>query len=664
MKFYDRLKFIAATATSAATITPSAAVPYFRTLVQAIADGAFAVGDTGLCFTTVDETGVKETSLYKLDGTTSAPILMRTEVQSSTAGGTTAATFAGSVLTVTNGMSSKQASTLVTAKADTTTNVIEIFDRDGYGMFVSSPNAPVNNDGRRNGVVWYQASVVGGAVLQYVKIAGVYQTVANPSVAIANPVAPVITSAPAVVGTPIVGVPLSITAGSFTGATSVVRSIFVAGTLVSGSAVSATYTPVAADQGKIFTVDEAATNSTGTTHNISANSAACAAALRNIVDRVYINQMKRTVASMGGSSTHTFVSATNLVEVDFWNGYVNGYANSGATYLDTGSGGPAAFSCQMQVGSTFYPLLAADGTLVANAADNARVTMTAKLPVTLAAGQAVKFHSYMKALGSGGCVSAGTATGMPNSGSTTTVSNPTLDICRQGTVTDATATGAWSNNGTDITGDRIGPVAIRGISTRPSVLILGTSIDHGEGGYQSSVYNSGLICAQLAAGNIGFTDAGIRADALYRFFVANANPVRVAMGNHPGITTIYIGGSVNDITASKSSNTIWGYMQQVAALFPGKNIVVGTLTPISYLQSDQSQTPTAFKGSWIDLNNKIRNNTFGWKVIDFATLLCPDGQPDACIWRDWSLTVDGTHPNNAGYDYVRASGIVDVTKFL
>jgi hypothetical protein len=65
MKFADRLK-ITATGTSAATITFGAAVPGFRTLAQAIADGAYVVGDMGVPFTVDDGAGNKETSLFTI----------------------------------------------------------------------------------------------------------------------------------------------------------------------------------------------------------------------------------------------------------------------------------------------------------------------------------------------------------------------------------------------------------------------------------------------------------------------------------------------------------------------------------------------------------------------------------------------------------------------
>jgi len=150
MKFAERLKFTA-TGTSAATITLSAAVAGFRTLAQAIADGgndpsAIKVGDTGVPFTIDDGAGNKETSLFTV---TSATMLTRTSVLSSSAGGTTAATFTGATLSVFNSMPASFATKL------------PAFETDIAGAvpgFVLSTAAPSNSDGRPNGTIYIQVS--------------------------------------------------------------------------------------------------------------------------------------------------------------------------------------------------------------------------------------------------------------------------------------------------------------------------------------------------------------------------------------------------------------------------------------------------------------------------------------------------------------------------
>lgn len=127
MKCADRLKFTAI-GTSAATITLSAAVAGFRTLAQAIADGALAVGDTGVPFSIDDGAGNCETSLFTV---TSATVLTRNTVLSSSAGGKAPATFSGSTLTVFNSIPADFASKLIVAILDVSGNTIGIQDPKG-----------------------------------------------------------------------------------------------------------------------------------------------------------------------------------------------------------------------------------------------------------------------------------------------------------------------------------------------------------------------------------------------------------------------------------------------------------------------------------------------------------------------------------------------------
>ena len=160
MKFAERLKFIA-TGTSAATITLSAAVAGFRTLAQAIADGVLAVGDTGVPFTIDDGAGNKETSLFTI---TSATVLTRTSVLSSSAGGTTAATFTGATLSAFSSMPASFASKLPAVEVDGPTP-----------NFVMATAAPNNADGRPNNTVYFQTVLSNGVIAMFMKIGGVYQ---------------------------------------------------------------------------------------------------------------------------------------------------------------------------------------------------------------------------------------------------------------------------------------------------------------------------------------------------------------------------------------------------------------------------------------------------------------------------------------------------------
>lgn len=112
MKFVDRLKFNA-TGANSSSITVSGAVAGFRTLAQAITDGELVIGDQGVPFAVEDSSGNKETSLFTI---TSATVLTRSAILSSSAGGKNAAIFTGP-LTVFNTMPAAFASKLPDAPA-------------------------------------------------------------------------------------------------------------------------------------------------------------------------------------------------------------------------------------------------------------------------------------------------------------------------------------------------------------------------------------------------------------------------------------------------------------------------------------------------------------------------------------------------------------------
>jgi len=130
MKFAERLKFTA-TGTSAATITLSAAVAGFRTLAQAITDGALKLGDTGVPFSIDDGAGNYETSLFTVTSTTA---LTRTSVLSSSAGGATPAAFTGANLSVVNSMPADFGSKLISAILDASGNTVGIQDPKGNAI--------------------------------------------------------------------------------------------------------------------------------------------------------------------------------------------------------------------------------------------------------------------------------------------------------------------------------------------------------------------------------------------------------------------------------------------------------------------------------------------------------------------------------------------------
>jgi lysophospholipase L1-like esterase len=381
-------------------------------------------------------------------------------------------------------------------------------------------------------------------------------------------------------------------------------------------------------------------------------------ALRAVSNRVYINQVRSATAKLiGGYRTHTTGEAVSGLVVKFANWFVSGYNTSGTpTYLETGSGGPAEFTCQIEYPpGTFTPVLFS-GNLIGTAADGEDVVGTAN--VTIPENTEYKIHSFQKQTGAGTMVHAGTG----GSASVPTVTSTAVKDYTRGSagLTDQTATGNWATaGGNDLTGNGYGPYIVSALTLRKSVMIIGTSIDFGTGGTQDTVYNSGMVAQPLADMGIGFVNAGVGSDSIRRVLESGAK--RIAIGNSPEITTVYIGGPVNDVTSTqpvRDENVIFADLVTLAGMFPGKEIVVGTMTPLA--TAADGQTPKVTVSKWANLNNMIRGGaaTYGWKIIDIAEAMSRPGERELCKWGATDISTDGTHPNNAGYARIRSSGIV------
>lgn len=249
--------------TSNVTVTPSdssgggAFTPTSRTLTTASPSATFTY--------TPGSTGAKSIGISN-DGGLSNPAAITCTVSGVQATAVTAPTIAGTPmvgtpLSITAGTFSGG------NPAPTVTRAIYA---NGTQVSASSSYTPVSADIGKTFAVTDTATNSAGATAN---------PSANSAACIAALAAATVASQPAIVGTPQVATALVITAGTFSGANpaaTLTRVIYAGGTQVS---TSATYTPVTADIGKVFTVDDIATNSVGATHSMSGNSAACVAAM-------------------------------------------------------------------------------------------------------------------------------------------------------------------------------------------------------------------------------------------------------------------------------------------------------------------------------------------------------------------------------------------------
>lgn len=165
------------------------------------------------------------------------------------------------------------------------------------------------------------------------------------------PAPPVFTKAPAIIGSPTVGVATSFTAGTATGTPAPTMSYqWLLDDVAISGAVGATYTPVAADVGKTLKIRQTATNTTnGTVNNVSSTSAGAtvvSAAVTNTLtitppanERIYQRVNGASPVELSGTW-----SGTTPVRVEYQLYETNGttvrkaWADAGATFTVASAG--------------------------------------------------------------------------------------------------------------------------------------------------------------------------------------------------------------------------------------------------------------------------------------------------------------------------------------
>ena len=433
---------------------------------------------------------------------------------------------------------------------------------------------------------------------------------------------------------------------------------------VSGSASPLTLTGLT--NGVAVYIKVAAVNAVGVGAQsaASANVTPAAVVMRAVSDRIYLNQYRSASAKyMGGYRTDKIGTAVAALEAEFANWFVDGFGGPTQTYAELGSGGPVNWTASVEYpAGTFTQFKTAGGSATLTLADGAQGTMYAT--VSIPENTEVKIHFLQAQTGSGFVVHMGGTTSSGTAGTSTTSTNIKDTLRASATaITDATMTGNWAAaGGSDASGNACGPIRISGLTAQAAVLILGTSIDHGEGGTELTVYNSGLACQQLSNAKMGFTNGGIRGDSVNKFLTNSTK--RQALGNSSYYTHILFGGPVNDVlsTANRTAAQIFADMRAQWALFPGKKLIQQTMTPLA--TDSTGQTPIARAQVWRDVNDLIRGNTDGVIVFEVARAMEVAGTPETCQWITTTSTVDGTHPNNSGYDINRASGSINTSLII
>lgn len=484
----------------------------------------------------------------------------------------------------------------------------------------------------------------------------------TPASGVTAPGAPTIGTATAAAGQ----VTVTSTAPGSTGGATIV-AYTATGALTGASASSATTTIVVpmplTGYTEAFSV--VATNAEGLTSAPSALSnsvtpvSGSVATLRQVSTRTLINQVvasSATARSRVGSRTNP-VDVTQLVlEYDNW--YVEGFVNTAGSYNEINGSGTVTLEGAIEYPIGTFTRATLDGTVGGGNQATAGPGATARLicNVTIPAGGVYRSTFWASSTGNLPYAGVGT-TGASIPATATPTFNASLnDITDIGAGLTSLVMASTGYSGSQ-NGLAIGWNRIMAVHSGIAVMNLGTSIDHGEAGMQDSAGAEGSAARSLVAANVAYTNMGVRGDSVQNFLTKGTK--RAALQQY--YTHILFGGPTNDVPLTliaPDADTIYGYMQQQYAMFPGKKKFQCTVLPRAANDGSNGTGVTrAGNPIRVALNNLIKANSAG---LDGYFDLCPpvESAPDAGTWKTGALTTDGTHPLQAGYLAIKNANII------
>lgn len=235
--------------------------------------------------------------------------------------------------------------------------------------------------------------------------------------------------------------------------------------------------------------------------------------------------------------------------------------------------------------------------------------------------------------------------------------------------TGALVGGSSSNN------LRYGPIIIAADTSKPSLLILGSSVDMG---FRSSA-NGGAFgdkgpMARAVGPSMAYSCAAQGGASSKHFLTPENRKLRMQLV--PFFSDVYFGAPINDILVNNSSaEQLIADHQEVARLFDGKTVWTGTMTPDvsgAVTSADGSdQTPVATNGfstKQPTYNNAVKANTLGsfdgW--FDIASAMSLDNSNSQKWYANGTpnfSTPDLLHPGTNAEERVRQMGVVRTSVF-
>lgn len=231
------------------------------------------------------------------------------------------------------------------------------------------------------------------------------------------------------------------------------------------------------------------------------------------------------------------------------------------------------------------------------------------------------------------------------------------------TTPDLTATGGAAF-GTASTGASIPPVAILGMTSKPTAALIGDSIQLGAIQLVNTNFaGNGLGDQGLNAKSLGpamaYLNLGSYGDRANVFVAAGTR--RRAIANYASHIVCNYG--TNDIYASlDTAATLATNLTAIAALFPNKPFWQNTICPRT-TSSDSfatvgNQTVAAGESERLSFNNTLRGGVT-WAAGMFDTAAACESGYLSGFWKAPGWTADGTHPSVLAQVLIQASGAVN-----
>ncbi len=362
---------------------------------------------------------------------------------------------------------------------------------------------------------------------------------------------------------------------------------------------------------------------------------------------------KKDTATLGMSRTrHIARSAITTLKVAFPNFYVPGGLNGGS-FSETAPGGNATIKAAIEYNGASSQLLWS-GSASVTVTDGTISALSDALTISIPKDAAFFVRCYYSN-SAGVLYNPGTG----DMSSTSGADNSNGESYRIGSaVTDETLSTGAIANGTLTDGRIYCPILIVTTTTRPSVLLLGDSHQHGyHDAYTGTSGDRGLLARAFGALG-GYCELGTGGAKASDFIASHTLRVSLA----PYFSHVACVFGTNDITNGVSASTVVTNLQTIAGYFPNNLVWVGTIPPVSTSTDSwattANQTTESHNANRVSLNGSIRTGISGFnRSLEIADIL--ESARDSGKWIvDGSAntyTDDGTHGTNTAHLLVKTN---------